>query len=131
MFFVFFQAEDGIRDLIVTGVQTCALPIYQASLHAERERKIGRLKEILPFPYNTEIGVRAGVYVDQVVDETIGEAYRAVMERFALLRAAEPGLNPYYSKSAKRSWQTQSREGGNGTATMAEQPDYDPDYRPK
>src|SRR2546430_11252061 len=29
--FFFFQAEDGIRDLTVTGVQTCALPI---SLHA-------------------------------------------------------------------------------------------------
>src|SRR5204862_5341124 len=27
MFFFFFQAEDGIRDLYVTGVQTCALPI--------------------------------------------------------------------------------------------------------
>src|SRR2546421_272473 len=27
----FFQAEDGIRDLIVTGVQTCALPIYNCS----------------------------------------------------------------------------------------------------
>src|SRR3989440_1229812 len=27
VFFFFFQAEDGIRDLIVTGVQTCALPI--------------------------------------------------------------------------------------------------------
>src|SRR2546427_13141486 len=27
-FFFFFQAEDGIRDLTVTGVQTCALPIY-------------------------------------------------------------------------------------------------------
>src|SRR5438874_13439436 len=25
----FFQAEDGIRDLYVTGVQTCALPIWQ------------------------------------------------------------------------------------------------------
>src|SRR5206468_4788876 len=25
---LFFQAEDGIRDLIVTGVQTCALPIW-------------------------------------------------------------------------------------------------------
>src|SRR2546430_6881023 len=25
----FFQAEDGIRDLTVTGVQTCALPIYK------------------------------------------------------------------------------------------------------
>src|SRR5437868_8857265 len=27
-FFFFFQAEDGIRDRNVTGVQTCALPIY-------------------------------------------------------------------------------------------------------
>ena len=27
MFFFFFQAEDGIRDSPVTGVQTCALPI--------------------------------------------------------------------------------------------------------
>src|SRR2546430_13382885 len=26
-FIAFFQAEDGIRDLTVTGVQTCALPI--------------------------------------------------------------------------------------------------------
>src|SRR3989475_9772510 len=31
MFFFFFQAEDGIRDLTVTGVQTCALPICQLS----------------------------------------------------------------------------------------------------
>src|SRR5262249_60054594 len=28
LFFFFFQAEDGIRDWSVTGVQTCALPIY-------------------------------------------------------------------------------------------------------
>src|SRR2546430_15786329 len=37
MFFFFFQAEDGIRDLTVTGVQTCALPILitdLAILHA-------------------------------------------------------------------------------------------------
>src|SRR5437764_9439789 len=27
VFFFFFQAEDGIRDTSVTGVQTCALPI--------------------------------------------------------------------------------------------------------
>src|SRR5207249_5861915 len=33
--FFFFQAEDGIRDRNVTGVQTCALPIY--------ERRGGRL----------------------------------------------------------------------------------------
>src|SRR2546425_7113496 len=30
-FFFFFQAEDGIRDKLVTGVQTCALPIYSPS----------------------------------------------------------------------------------------------------
>src|SRR3989441_6667932 len=28
LFFFFFQAEDGIRDKLVTGVQTCALPIF-------------------------------------------------------------------------------------------------------
>src|SRR2546426_2232567 len=30
--FFFFQAEDGIRDYKVTGVQTCALPIYCVSV---------------------------------------------------------------------------------------------------
>src|SRR5690349_24434368 len=29
LLFFFFQAEDGIRDLYVTGVQTCALPIWR------------------------------------------------------------------------------------------------------
>src|SRR5205085_8863772 len=42
-FVFFFQAEDGIRDLTVTGVQTCALPIYQNALefarHFFREHK--------------------------------------------------------------------------------------------
>ena len=28
LFVFFFQAEDGIRDKLVTGVQTCALPIW-------------------------------------------------------------------------------------------------------
>src|SRR5947208_9831008 len=28
VYFFFFQAEDGIRDDLVTGVQTCALPIF-------------------------------------------------------------------------------------------------------
>src|SRR6266566_7553547 len=37
-FFFFFQAEDGIRDYKVTGVQTCALPIYRM---AERPRPVG------------------------------------------------------------------------------------------
>src|SRR5207237_7844927 len=31
----FFQAEDGIRDSSVTGVQTCALPIFAVNLEAD------------------------------------------------------------------------------------------------
>src|SRR6266496_5317188 len=44
-FFFFFQAEDGIRDLYVTGVQTCALPIWLSPaghLHHERSEPAGR-----------------------------------------------------------------------------------------
>src|SRR5688572_18683236 len=39
-FFFFFQAEDGIRDLTVTGVQTCALPIFNID-------QLGRLQVYL------------------------------------------------------------------------------------
>src|SRR5256885_7015118 len=39
--FFFFQAEDGIRDYKVTGVQTCALPISQL---AERQRRCNAAK---------------------------------------------------------------------------------------
>src|SRR2546421_4391476 len=38
LFFFFFQAEDGIRDLIVTGVQTCALPISSRRRHTRSDR---------------------------------------------------------------------------------------------
>src|SRR5438046_3692648 len=42
----FFQAEDGIRDWSVTGVQTCALPIYGGG-HVERDALIGSALLIL------------------------------------------------------------------------------------
>src|SRR3989442_9548901 len=50
--FFFFQAEDGIRDADVTGVQTCALPISGAAeqvlLDARlREDKVARGLELL------------------------------------------------------------------------------------
>src|SRR6266478_4319570 len=38
-FFFFFQAEDVIRDLTVTGVQTCVLPISERGRDEEPERK--------------------------------------------------------------------------------------------
>src|SRR2546430_12448123 len=42
--FFFFQAEDGIRDLTVTGVQTCALPIYDWQLTANDSASGGSSK---------------------------------------------------------------------------------------
>src|SRR2546422_10104577 len=54
--FFFFQAEDGIRDVAVTGVQTCALPIF---IEAQRirlrrsdrpQRQDGGPRRIVPPP---------------------------------------------------------------------------------
>ena len=42
VFFFFFQAEDGIRDRLVTGVQTCALPIYFMGINVNKKNKIPR-----------------------------------------------------------------------------------------
>src|SRR2546422_8620879 len=41
-FFFFFQAEDGIRDVAVTGVQTCALPISFLPEYVPRKRFLTR-----------------------------------------------------------------------------------------
>src|SRR3712207_7212458 len=41
--FFFFQAEDGIRDIGVTGVQTCALPIFRAVL----EHRVEELEHVV------------------------------------------------------------------------------------
>src|SRR5690606_40628702 len=38
--FFFFQAEDGIRDFHVTGVQTCALPIFSRTEWVEENRDV-------------------------------------------------------------------------------------------
>src|SRR5699024_11427128 len=42
-FFFFFQAEDGIRDRNVTGVQTCALPISFHCSTSNKSKVVGRL----------------------------------------------------------------------------------------
>src|SRR5690349_24753121 len=46
MVFFFFQAEDGIRDLYVTGVQTCALPIFRLVLVERDSETPGELVQV-------------------------------------------------------------------------------------
>src|SRR2546430_14284492 len=51
--FFFFQAEDGIRDLTVTGVQTCALPISRM--------RIGPGGFLLPYHHPAELANRVAM----------------------------------------------------------------------
>src|SRR5204862_4147941 len=44
------QAEDGIRDLYVTGVQTCALPIYRPGLTRAGGRAVRLLRDLWRLP---------------------------------------------------------------------------------
>src|SRR2546427_6861929 len=73
--FFFFQAEDGIRDLTVTGVQTCALPITtSAPVLAFRtvtyctENEETPQSCVLGFPLLVEAGHMAGQRHDAVLD---------------------------------------------------------------
>src|SRR5256712_1506627 len=59
----FFQAEDGIRDLIVTGVQTCALPILllgdifaRRGLHGEALERYREARGLAPDRPNARLG---------------------------------------------------------------------------
>src|SRR5215813_2896102 len=103
----FFQAEDGIRDADVTGVQTCALPIYAPLLQAadqeivyrdlkrftyrELRRRVARLASAL-----AEIGVRPGDTVG-VLDwdsNRFLEAFFAVPMMGAVLQTVNVRLPP-------------------------------------
>src|SRR5256884_5805336 len=72
LFFFFFQAEDGIRDVAVTGVQTCALPICgdirltEAGLQFTREDTDDRKKL---FARHLITYVPLAAHVRRVLDE--------------------------------------------------------------
>src|SRR5690606_41160959 len=50
LFFFFFQAEDGIRDFHVTGVQTCALPILRDQYRQLGEKAVHTLARLVLRP---------------------------------------------------------------------------------
>src|SRR5687767_15507191 len=57
MFFFFFQAEDGIRDKLVTGVQTCALPIF----HERDVRLLVVVDAMVECVFLAEVGLGQGL----------------------------------------------------------------------
>src|SRR3989475_2192835 len=78
MLFFFFQAEDGIRDLTVTGVQTCALPILT-------ELGENRVQEALPKP-DDPVGRGAGW---PLIGHLQRNKAKLVPGRFALVQSVD------------------------------------------
>src|SRR2546430_9441575 len=58
LLFFFFQAEDGIRDLTVTGVQTCALPIFGMKID-HRKISVAQTADVRPIEQLQEEAVRS------------------------------------------------------------------------
>src|SRR5258707_10748898 len=56
-FFFFFQAEDGIRDIGVTGVQTCALPILTGSVGELIKRTQWWGRQMLIWGVHVHVGI--------------------------------------------------------------------------
>src|SRR5260221_3791002 len=60
-FFFFFQAEDGIRDHCVTGVQTCALPLYGMDAKLQVQRQMVEAEEVSPDGLTWTFRLRPGL----------------------------------------------------------------------
>src|SRR6266498_3524596 len=83
----FFQAEDGIRDADVTGVQTCALPISlsSASGNAPFDAALRRYVDILTADGALEVELEVDPGLALAPDEQI-EVFRIVQEGLANVR---------------------------------------------
>src|SRR5205085_7778629 len=85
-FYFFFQAEDGIRDLTVTGVQTCALPIFETAK--------GQLLEVVG-TYDQEDVAPRSLYAIGVTFEEQGHYdsavvyYRRILKDYPYSRSEE------------------------------------------
>src|SRR5467141_4852291 len=89
LFFFFFQAEDGIRDSSVTGVQTCALPISDRMIEmisgAACELRIGDPRDLA-----THVGPVIDTEAKQRLD---GHIARMKMEARVHFAGSAPGGN--------------------------------------
>src|SRR5256885_12559675 len=96
--FFFFQAEDGIRDYKVTGVQTCALPIssrmwFEGWLHVLLEDADPKqwIIALGSYGYDWTIGGKKAELIS--FPEAMSRANNAEVESVGV---AAPGYNPYF-----------------------------------
>src|SRR2546425_6945500 len=93
-FYFFFQAEDGIRDKLVTGVQTCAIPIWVAGTikktSSVRRRPTRRSSDSTPSPGRT------GIASSWVRGITVGGTVRARSEERRVGKECRSRWSPYH-----------------------------------
>src|SRR5205823_7520403 len=82
----FFQAEDGIRDRLVTGVQTCALPIYRSCVGPIHRGRISA----------AEKGIGSSGRPDRVLDKRRNrQSHESVQRSGARLRKRRQTMKKY------------------------------------
>src|SRR5437764_9093250 len=80
--YFFFQAEDGIRDTSVTGVQTCALPIsrrFQVAAGNPIAGQLGLQAQVVPPAHPNVLTIDASSFL-KVLESTLGLAKYEVIE---------------------------------------------------
>src|SRR5437763_3975595 len=90
----FFQAEDGIRDTSVTGVQTCALPIYFGGMAGS-----GRFGEV---SVNAACGKDVARLIEQTATRTATVSGFGVVDQQCVLRSEERRVG----KECRSRWST-------------------------
>src|SRR2546429_6168375 len=83
--FFFFQAEDGIRDVAVTGVQTCALPIWLIMIGGDESFGLGGyyrtpIEEALPVTMEVKQKLEVpslGVVLSRSEERRVGKECRS------------------------------------------------------
>src|SRR5207237_7903786 len=75
-YFFFFQAEDGIRDSSVTGVQTCALPIFLESLLNPQSTLTGKCSTASASFRTGVPGLRCNLILPRSEERRVGKEWK-------------------------------------------------------
>src|SRR5688572_30901930 len=97
LYFFFFQAEDGIRDLTVTGVQTCALPIFGGNSGSPVINARGELVGLI---FDGNIQSLPGYFVyDAAVNRAVAVDVRGMTEALRKVYHADAIVNELLASS--------------------------------
>src|SRR5256886_8901520 len=105
--FFFFQAEDGIRDLTVTGVQTCALPISLGPSRTPATMNPGRAGSLIR--WNTRMTSRETA---KMIARSLRTWYSLMAGRRMLLPPAPLGVAG--AQGTPPAWRPQWQSGARG-----------------